>query len=124
MTIGIDASRAVNEEAGIGRYTREVVRRLIDQGEGDQFRLFFTFVRDDGRKRRWIADIQSHKENVQVRKLALPGQLKEGLWGQGWWGIRRFLPGSDVVFAPSFFEAAVGEKTPQVVMIHDLSHAL
>jgi len=124
MTIGIDASRAVNEEAGIGRYTREVVRRLIDQGEGDQFRLFFTFVRDDGRKRRWIADIQSHKENVQVRKLALPGQLKEWLWGQGWWGIRRFLPGSDVVFAPSFFEAAVGEKTPQVVMIHDLSHAL
>jgi len=129
MTIGIDASRAVNEEAGIGRYTREVVRRLIEQGEDDQFKLLFTFVRDDGltgqgRKKRWIDDIKSHRDNVQVKIVTMPGQLKEWLWGQRWWGIKKYLPNVEVIFAPSFFEAAAGEKTPQVVMIHDVSHAL
>jgi len=124
MVIGIDASRAVNEEAGIGRYTREVVKRLIDLAADDQFRLFFTFVRDDGHKKRWIADLVSHKENVSVKILPIPGQVKEWLWGQSWMSIGRFMPGAEIIFSPSFFEAAVGEKTPQVVMIHDLSHAI
>lgn len=124
MIIGIDASRAVNEEGGIGRYTREVASRLVERGDGDQFRLFFSFMRDDGRKKRWIDDLVSHKESVQIKTSAIPGQLKEWLWGQSWWSITRYMPGVDVIFAPSFFEAAVGEKTPQVVMMHDLSHAL
>jgi len=124
MTIGIDASRAVNEGAGIGRYTREVVRWMIDLAEGDRFQLFFTFVRDDGHKRRWIEDVRSHREHVEVKTATIPGQLKEWLWGKRWWGIKKYMPEADVLFAPSFFEVALGEKTPQVVTVHDLSHAL
>ncbi len=124
MIIGIDASRAVNEEAGIGRYAREVVSRLVEHGSADEFRLFFTYVRDDGKKRRWINDIGQHRESVQSKIWPVPGQLKEWLWGQSWWSIARCMPGADVIFAPSFFEAAVGESTPQVVVMHDLSHAL
>lgn len=124
MKIGIDASRAVNEEAGIGRYTREVVSRLVDQATEDDFKLFFTYIRDKGRKKQWIDDIRSHRDNVETKVSPIPGQLKEWLWGQKWWGIQRLMPGAQVIFAPSFFEAAVGEKTPQVVMMHDLSHAL
>jgi glycosyltransferase involved in cell wall biosynthesis len=124
MKIGIDASRAVNERAGIGRYTREVVRRLIEEGESDEFRLFFSFVRDDGTKRRWIEDVSKHRDNVRVRVSMIPGQLKEWLWGQQFWSISRYLPGSDVILAPSFFEAALGETIPQVVTMHDCSHAL
>lgn len=123
MTIGVDASRAVNEGAGIGRYTREVTRWMIDLSD-DRFQLLLTFVRDDGHKRRWIDDIQSHRDHVAVKTAPIPGRLKEWLWGQRWWEIAKYMPQAEVLFAPSFFEVALGERRPQVVTIHDLSHVL
>ncbi len=57
MKIAIDASRAVNETAGIGRYTREIVKHLlkIDQKPAspagrNEYLLLFTYFRKNHSK--------------------------------------------------------------------------
>lgn len=119
MKIAIDASRAVNETAGIGRYCREIVKNLLQIDQKNQYLLIFTYFRKDPRKVRLIKEFEA--PNVKIKTLRIPGGLKEKIWG---WKIPYFggfLENADVFFAPSFFEVNFGLKIPQVVAIHDLT---
>lgn len=119
MIIAIDASRAINERAGIGRYTRELIQKMIAIDRKNQYLLIFTYWRKNLQKEKLIAGFR--RPNTKIKFLKIPGALKERIWRWQlpWFGS--LLGGADVFFAPSFFEVNFGLKIPQVMTIHDLS---
>lgn len=119
MTIAIDASRAINETAGIGRLTKALVEHLLEAGKGYQFILIFTYWRADQEKEKMIKSFQ--RENVIIRTAKIPGSLKETLWRKKSKLYNRLYQGADVILAPSFLEYKKGLSIPQVTMIHDMT---
>jgi len=126
MVIAIDASRAINETAGIGRYTREIVRNLLridskpaSSAGRNEYVLIFTYFKKSAAKERQMRQFQG--QNVTIKTLKIPGTLKESIWRWRWPWYNRYLKGADVFFAPSFFEVNFGLKIPQVAVIHDLT---
>lgn len=119
MLIAIDTSRAINETAGIGRYTRELVKKMTEIDKKNQYLLIFSFWRQSPQKEKLIKTFR--RANVKIKILKIPGALKEKAWRWRLSWYEKFLDGADVFLAPSFFEVNFGLKTPQVMTIHDLS---
>lgn len=123
MLIAIDASRAVNEKAGIGRYTRELIEKLIEIDQENQYLLLFTFGRGDKQKEKAIREFR--RPNTQIKTWRLPGNFKEKVWGWQMPWLKYLLQSdgarSDIFYAPSFFEVNLGLALPQVVTIYDLT---
>lgn len=121
--IAIDASRAVNEKAGIGRYTFEIIKNLLLADRKNDYELFYTFVRDEnGQKQKIIAELESLNARVKTKIFKIPGDWKEKFWG--WKNLNLFdliLGRQDILFAPSFFEVHLASRIPAVVTIHDLT---
>lgn len=119
MKIAIDASRAINETAGIGRYTQEIIKNLLKIDQKNHYILIFSYFRKSRQKERAIANFK--RPNVTIKTLKIPGLFKENIWRWRISWYNRFFKGADVFFAPSFFEVNFGLKIPQVVTIHDLT---
>jgi len=119
MVIAIDASRAVNESAGIGRYTKELVERLLKTEKDHKFILIFTYWRADEDKEKRIKSYG--QANVTIRTAKIPGTLKETLWRGKSRLYNGLYQGADVLLAPSFLEYKNGLKLPQVTIIHDMT---
>ena len=119
MVIAIDASRAVNESAGIGRYTQELVRHLLQIGSKHHFILIFTYWRANEDKEKIIKSFQG--KNVEIRRASIPGAMKETLWRKKSSLFNQLYRGADVVLAPSFLEFKRGLKIPQVTVVHDMA---
>lgn len=119
MTIAIDASRAVNEKAGIGRLTKELIKSLIKTDRKNQYLLIFTYFRKSAKKEREIAEFKG--ENVVIKRAKLSGSVKEQIWGWNLPFFNRIYKEADILLAPSFFEFKFGLKIPQVVIIHDMT---
>lgn len=120
MKIAIDASRAVNEKAGIGRYTLELTRQLLKSDSKNTYLLLVSFMRSSSRKEKIIKEFRTYK-NVEVKILRIPGNLKEKVWGWKLPWFQRFLKDADIFYAPSFLEVNLGLNLPQVVTIYDLT---
>lgn len=120
MRIAVDLSRAVNEQAGIARYTRSVVREMIKLSPSDHWDCYATYMRGAEGKQAVAREITSEL----VRQFRVPGQLKEWLWTTPLSLPDQWYPGSDVLFAPSFFELPLGTHKKSVVVIHDMTAAL
>ena len=56
MVIGIDGTRGINEKAGIGRYTKNLVAYMAQYPNVD-VRFFFTFMRGAKSKLKEIKSI-------------------------------------------------------------------
>lgn len=119
MKIAIDASRAINEKAGVGRYSLELIKKLIELDKENEYLLLFSYVKKNAHKETIIRSLK--KSNVQTKVFRLPGNLKEKVWGWQLPWFRYFLDGADLFYAPSFFEINMGLKIPQVVTIYDLT---
>jgi len=119
MYIAIDASRAVNEKAGIGRYSKEIIENLLKIDKKNKYVLFFSYFRASEEKEKYIESLKSRR--VKIKFLKIPGSLKEETWQWKINWLEKFLDQPDVFFAPSFFEINYGLKAPQVVTIHDLT---
>ena len=61
MKIAIDASRAINEKAGIGRYTLELVRELTKSDLKNTYLLLFSFMRSSRHKEKIIKEFRAFK---------------------------------------------------------------
>src|SRR3990170_24765 len=112
MRIAIDASRAVNESAGVGRYTRELIKKLLEIDNENQYLLVFTYFTKDPKKEKIIKSFRA--PNVEIRTFKIPGQLKEKLWGWRLPILNRFLKKYDIFYAPSFFEVNMSIDIPQI----------
>lgn len=119
MKIAIDVTRAVIESAGIGRYTLEIAKSMVKQGRRHNFIIYSTHFRDSHEKVERFNSFRS--TNTKLKRLRIPGKVKEIAWGVKVDWLNSFLEGSDVLFAPSFFEVGLGFKVNQVVTIHDMT---
>ncbi len=119
MKIAIDASRAINEKAGIGRYSRELVKNLIKIDQKNQYLLIFSYFRTSLAKERLIKTFET--ENTEIKVLKIPGNIKEKIWGWRLPVLNNMVKDCDLFFAPSFFEVNLGLKIPQIVTINDMT---
>jgi len=120
MKILIDASRAVIENAGIARYTRNICANLAAQDKNNQYDFLVTFARLDKEKIRQINNLSKYGK-VIVRRI--PGNFKEFLWQKKWAKIffNHWYKNYDLFFAPSFLELPQFIDIPAILTIHDLT---
>ncbi|MEO7913071.1 MAG: glycosyltransferase family 1 protein [Roseiflexaceae bacterium] len=123
MHIGIDYTAAAWQGAGIGRYTRELIRAIAAQGDSHRYSLFYAagglapdspYMAD----LRWLCDTHAN-----VRRVPIP--LSPRRLTQFWQRLRVPLPvelftgALDLLHAPDFVLPPTRART--IVTIHDLS---
>lgn len=122
MRIGIDYTAATHQQAGIGRYTRGLVRALAELDRRHEYVLFVTGGKGHGLEARTF-DVRSEMpDNFQIRRAP----LSDRLWAVVWHRMGIPLPvevftGSvDLFHSPDYLlpPLRVGRR---VVTIHDLS---
>jgi glycosyltransferase involved in cell wall biosynthesis len=123
MRVGIDYTAAAWQGAGIGRYTRDLVRAIVAQGREFQFRLFYAAGGIDPQSR-YLAELrQLCADNSHVRAVPIP--LSPRRLTQIWQRLRLPLPVElftgplDILHAPDFVLPPTRART--ILTIHDLS---
>ena len=123
MHIGIDYTAAAWQGAGIGRYTRELIRAIVAQGDTHRYSLFYAAggLSSDSP---YIADLrQICNTHANVRRVPIP--LSPRRLTQFWQRLRVPLPVElftgrlDLLHAPDFVLPPTRART--LVTIHDLS---
>ena len=116
MRIGIDYTAAIRQHAGIGRYTRNLIRGLSDLDRDNSYTLFVAggWGRGDG--------LGPWPDNFRLRGLPLSDRWLNILWQR----LRLPLPVQwvtgplDLFHSPDFVLPPLG-RTPAVLTVHDLS---
>ncbi len=123
MRIGIDYTAAAWQGAGIGRYTRELVRALLAEGAPHHYRLFYAAGGLDPRSQYLDELAQLLAKHPLAR--AVPIQLSPRRLTQLWQRLRLpvraelFTGPIDVLHAPDFVLPPTRART--LLTIHDLS---
>ncbi len=113
MRIAIDYTSAVQQHAGIGRYTRELIRALAQLDHDSRYTLFSAGHDPEG---------YAWPSNFRTRELPLTDRHLAILWQR----LRLPLPvefitgGADIYHSPDFVLAPV-LHAKRVLTIHDLS---
>ncbi|HMR62709.1 MAG TPA: glycosyltransferase family 1 protein [Anaerolineae bacterium] len=117
--IGLDYTSALNQRAGIGRYTRELVNALATTAPLDwaaHYRLFVAEARASFRAPRLGANFCWHPSRLTERNLhRLWFRLRLPLSIENWTGPL------DLFHAPDFFLPPVKRSTRTLLTVHDLS---
>jgi len=123
MHIGIDYTAAAWQGAGIGRYTRELIRAIVAQGAAHRYSLFYAaggLAADSP----YMADLRELcAAYPHVRRVPIP--LSPRRLTQFWQRLRVPLPVDlftgrlDLLHAPDFVLPPTRART--IVTIHDLS---
>ena len=118
IRIGIDVTSAVIQTAGIGRYTRELVRALVRMDDGSSYHLFST----KAPKPRAATNPVPEAHNVRYRETWLTDKWLYRLWFRLRLpiSVQRFTGEIDIYHSPDFVLPPVG-NIPSVLTIHDLS---
>ena len=122
MRLIIDASAAVNQGAGIGRYARMLVPSMARQLEGSDVTALVApdanadpAVEQDGRSRLEAA-------GIRVRTLPFDRRKADILWHRARLPIPAQIFGgrADLIYSPDF-TAPPALRTPSIVTVHDLA---
>jgi glycosyltransferase involved in cell wall biosynthesis len=119
VRIGIDVTAAVTQGAGIGRYTRELVRALTAYDQSSDFRLFS--ARRPARLP--VPDPLPRAEHITYRQAPLDARWLYRVW----YRLRLPLPvqlltgGIDLFYSPDFVLPPVLGSIPTLLTVHDLS---
>jgi glycosyltransferase involved in cell wall biosynthesis len=125
LRIGIDYTSAVRQQAGIGRYTRELVTALLRL---DRFHNYTVFAATGGLDRdRWRGEINRlhgiGDRQLTVRHLPLSDDWLARIWHR----LRLPLPVElatgrlDLLYSPDFTLPPTWPGTRTLLTIHDLS---
>ena len=116
LTIGFDATAAARQSAGIGRYTRELLRALPGAAPNDRFRVFYCAGGASA------GELPHTPANVSMRALPLSDRVMNAVWHR----LRLPLPvqlvtgGFDLFHSPDFTIPPVMRR-PTVLTVHDLA---
>ncbi len=116
MRIGIDYTAAVRQQAGIGRYTRSLIRALADLDRDNEYVLFVAGGWGDG------DGLGPWPDNFRLRTVPLSDRWLNLLWQR----LRVPVPIQwvtgplDLFHSPDFVLPPLG-RTPAVLTVHDLS---
>jgi glycosyltransferase involved in cell wall biosynthesis len=116
LTIGFDATAALHQSAGIGRYTRHLLGALAEQDEANSYRVFYF----SGAERR--AALPALNGHFRVRAIPLSDRVANAIW----YRLRLPVPvqlatGSIDVFHSPDFTVPPTLGRPTVLTIHDLA---
>jgi glycosyltransferase involved in cell wall biosynthesis len=123
MKVGIDYTAAVWQGAGIGRYTRELIRAIVEQGSEFEYTLFYAAgqLAPDSP---YLADLDRLRAtHPNVRAVPIPFTPRR--LTQIWQRLRLPLPVEvftgplDLLHAPDFVLPPTRART--ILTIHDLS---
>jgi glycosyltransferase involved in cell wall biosynthesis len=125
MQIGIDYSAGAWQGAGIGRYTRDLVRAILAQGREHRYTLFFS-AGWPGTRVPYEAELRAlcrQYPNVRARPIPLPPRRLTQLWHRLHLPVpvELFTGPLDVLHAPDFVLPPTQAKR-RIVTIHDLSY--
>jgi len=116
VRIGIDYTAAVRQHAGIGRYTRNLIRALADLDRQNRYTLFVAGGWGEG------DGLGPWPDNFRLRGVPLSDRWLNILWQR----LRLPLPIQwltgplDLFHSPDFVLPPLG-RTPAVLTVHDLS---
>lgn len=80
MIIGLDANWAIYEEAGIGKYTYNLIKALLHEDKKNHYILYFNFFRKAEERKSIIHDlVKDSKASYDVNISTLPAAWKEFL---------------------------------------------
>lgn len=118
MKVLVEASAAFNQGAGIGRYARNIIRRLIEPDSDDRWTL--VHAPDDKEK----VDRFSVSENSGIKTVTLPFSRRNAdrIWFRlrAPLDVRVFAGGADVLYSPDFTgPPMIG--VPRMITVHDLA---
>lgn len=124
MIIALDYNAALRQIAGIGRYTRELVRAFLCQQSDDQLVLFFA-DRDlppDHRGRRDLLALQHEFPRVRAVPIPLTERWLTIMWQRARLPlpVERWTGPVDLVHAPDFVLPPV-RSAPTLLTVHDLT---
>ncbi|MBN1954107.1 MAG: glycosyltransferase family 4 protein [Anaerolineae bacterium] len=118
MRIGIDYTAAVRQQAGIGRYTRELIKALFERDDSHHYTLF---AATGGIKRETLA--LKLGANARLRTIPLSDEWVARLWHRA----RLPLPveaitgRQDLFYSPDFVLPPTLPNTRALLTVHDLS---
>ena len=123
MRIAIDYNAALRQVAGIGRYTRELVRALAAADSGDRFVLFYAGRDLDGAVGvDALNDLRATYPSIELAPIPMPERWLPIMWQRArlpvpveWWTGR-----VDVLHAPDFV-LPPSHTRRTLVTVHDLS---
>src|SRR6202162_4206524 len=118
LRIGFDATPAVRQGGGIGRYTRELLRALAAADTTTQYRLFYAAPRHAPRHA-----LPNLPANFSVRHLPIDDVWFARLWHRAQVPIPvEWITGSlDLFHSPDFTLPPVRRGTRTLLTVHDLS---
>ncbi|MDI6821815.1 MAG: glycosyltransferase family 1 protein [Actinomycetota bacterium] len=118
MRIGIDVSPAVHQQAGVGRYTQELVKHLLKIDNENEYVLFYYY---SGKDPRPFAEFP----NVRLRPKCIPGRaIRLGFFALHKLHLNaNFLIGDvDIFHSPDCVLPPLSFKS--ILTIHDLTFLL
>lgn len=117
MRVLVEASAAYNQGAGIGRYSRNILQRLIPLAAGDHFTLLR--APEDRAVSRFNASPWS---NASLKTLPFNRRNADRLWFRLRAPVdaRLFAGSADVVYSPDFTAPPMW-RVPRMITVHDLA---
>jgi glycosyltransferase involved in cell wall biosynthesis len=115
----VEASRAFNQGAGIGRYSRNILSRLIDSAPDDWWTLVNA---PDVRGSVTNMFPVGSRPNVRVANLPFSRRNADRLWFRLGLplDIRLFAGSADVMYSPDFTAPPMA-RVPRMITVHDLA---
>jgi glycosyltransferase involved in cell wall biosynthesis len=116
FTVLYDATAAARQQAGIGRYARELLRALAAHEDNIQYRVFYNGSGVDG------SALPDLTDRFRVRALPVSDRVTNAVWHR----LRLPLPiqtlvgGISLVHSPDF-TAPPALSRPSIITIHDLA---
>lgn len=123
MRIGVDYTAGIWQGAGIGRYTRELIRAAVQAGPDLDFQLFYAAGGLDAQSpfTRYAHNLAATYRNITLRPLPISPRLLTILWQRLRLPLRIewFIGPLDIVHAPDFVLPPTKART--LLTIHDLT---
>lgn len=116
MNIAIDYSAAARQRAGIGRYTRSLLRALAQQDTENQYALYVP------RDALYLDDARAFPKNFRVVRAPLNERYMVALWQRAQipLPVEIFTGGAEIFYSPDFVLPPTRARK-KILTIHDLS---
>jgi len=121
MRIGIDYTAAAHEHAGIGRYTRELVRALLALDASGSKHEYVAFAAAAGADHEVFEPLRA--AHVRLRTLPISDEWAARLWHRLRLPIpvETFTGPLDLFYSPNFVLPPTRRSTRTLLTVHDLS---
>ncbi len=116
MKIAIDYTSAARQRAGIGRYTRSLVRALAQSDNRNEYALYVP------RDAQYLEDARAFPKNFRIVSAPLNGRHMVALWQRAQipLPVEFFTGRADVFYSPDFVLPPTRARK-KILTVHDLS---